>query len=76
MDFSLSTDQEAFVASARAFGRDRVGPRASEIDRTGIYPRALVTEAGALGLLAVTLPQRWGGAGRDYVSYALARRSL
>ena len=73
MDFSLQADQEAFVARARAFARDRVaaGGRRS-IDEAGEYPRALVAEAAALGLMGVTIPVELGGAGRDYVTYALA----
>lgn len=72
MDFSLSADQEAFLASVRAFSRDRVAPAASRIDETGEYPRALVAEAASLGLMGVTIPKESGGAGRDYVTYALA----
>ncbi len=72
MDFSLSADTQAFVERAAAFARDRVEPLAAEIDRTAVYPRALVSEAAALGLIGVTVPGEWGGAGRDYVTYALA----
>ena len=72
MDFSLSPDQEAFVERARAFARERVAPQAADIDRTAAYPRELVREAAGLGLLGATIPEPWGGAGRDYVSYALA----
>jgi alkylation response protein AidB-like acyl-CoA dehydrogenase len=72
MDFALSADSQAFVDRATAFARDRVEPLAAEIDRTAAYPRALVSEAAALGLVGVTVPGEWGGAGRDYMTYALA----
>jgi alkylation response protein AidB-like acyl-CoA dehydrogenase len=72
MDFSLSSDQEAFLASVRAFARDRVAPRAAAIDASGVFPRALVAEAASIGLMGVTVPRAFGGAGRDYVSYAAA----
>jgi alkylation response protein AidB-like acyl-CoA dehydrogenase len=72
MDFSLSSDQESFLASVRAFARDRVAPRAAAIDASGAFPRALVAEAASLGLMGVTVPRAFGGAGRDYVSYAAA----
>ena len=72
MDFSLSPEQETFLASVRAFARERVAPAAAHIDESGDYPRELVTEAAALGLMGVTIPAESGGAGRDYVSYALA----
>ena len=76
MDFSLSPEQDAFVAAVRAFARDRVAPAAAAIDESGEYPRALVAEAAALGLMGVTIPKDAGGAGRDYVSYALAMEAV
>jgi len=72
VDFSLSPSQESFVAAARAFARDRVAPQAADVDASGRYPRQLVAEAAALGLMGATIPSEWGGAGRDYVSYAAA----
>jgi butyryl-CoA dehydrogenase len=76
MDFALSAEQEAFVATARAFARDRVAPAAAAIDESGEYPRALVAEAAALGLMGVTIPKTAGGAGRDYVTYALSMEAI
>jgi butyryl-CoA dehydrogenase len=76
MDFSLSADQEAFVAAARAFARDRVAPAAAAIDESGEYPRTLVAEAAALGLMGVTISKDAGGAGRDYVTYALSMEAI
>lgn len=72
MDFSLSPEHESYLAAVRAFARDRVAPLAARIDETGEYPRALVAEAAALGLMGVTLPRAAGGEGRDYVTYATA----
>jgi alkylation response protein AidB-like acyl-CoA dehydrogenase len=72
VDFSLTSDQEAFVSSIRDFARDRIAPRAAGIDASGEFPRDLVSEAGRLGLMGVTIPVAQGGAGRDYLSYALA----
>lgn len=72
MDFALSSDQEAFLSQIREFARARVAARAPEIDASGEFPRALVQEAGRLGLMGVTIPTALGGAGRDYLSYALA----
>jgi butyryl-CoA dehydrogenase len=76
MDFALSAEQDAFVAAVRAFARDRVAPAAAGIDESGEYPRALVSEAAALGLAGVTIPRAAGGAGRDYVSYAHAMEAI
>ena len=76
MDFSLSTDQDTFVAAVRAFARERVAPAAAAIDASGEFPRALVAEAAALGLMGITVSREQGGAGRDYVSYALAMEAI
>ena len=76
MDFSLSPEQEAFVARARTFARERVHPAAAHIDEAGAYPRELVAEAAALGLMGVNIPVAWGGAGRDYVTYALSMEAV
>jgi butyryl-CoA dehydrogenase len=72
MDFSLTAEQESYVAAVGAFARDRVAPRAADIDATAAYPRDLVAEAAAIGLMGVTIPRERGGAGRDYVTYAAA----
>ena len=76
MDFSLNSDQESFVARARTFARERVQPAAAHIDEAGEYPRALVAEAATLGLMGVNIPVQFGGAGRDYVTYALAMEAV
>jgi len=72
MDFSLTGDQQAYLDRVRAFAADEVAPRADEIDARDVYPRDLVRRAGDLGLMGVTIPGHHGGAGRDYVTYALA----
>jgi len=72
MEFAISSEQQAFVDRVTAFARERVAPRAADIDASGEYPRDLIGEAAALGLMGVTIPADAGGAGRDYLSYALA----
>ena len=76
VDFSLSAAQDAFIAAAREFAREQVAPRAAEIDETGQFPRDLVNAAAAVGLTGATIRPEWGGAGRDYVSYALAIEAI
>jgi butyryl-CoA dehydrogenase len=72
MDFSVSAEHVAFVDRARAFARDRVAPRAAAIDATGVFPRDLIAEAGALGLMGATVPVGDGGSGQTYAAYAAA----
>jgi butyryl-CoA dehydrogenase len=76
MDLDLSEDQKAFLQRAAAFASAAVAARAAEIDETNAFPRDLVREAAQLGLMGVTIAPDWGGAGQDYVTYALAIESL
>lgn len=76
MTFDLTPDQQAFQQSVERFAADTVEPRAQGIDDTGAYPRDLIAALADRGLLGVTIPREWGGAGRDYLSYALALEAL
>src|SRR5258705_5213401 len=72
MILELTDEQAAFQQEIAAFAAERLAPAAAGIDEDGRFPLALVKELAARGLLGVTIPQASGGAGRDYVSYALA----
>ena len=72
MRLELTADQEAFRQSVQQFADTAVKPRAAEIDESDQFPRDLVGQAADLGLMGVTVPPEWGGAGRDYVSYSIA----
>ncbi len=68
----LTEEQVLIRDTARAFARDRLAPFAAEREAAGEIPRAVIAEMGALGLMGMTVPPEWGGAGADHVSYALA----
>jgi butyryl-CoA dehydrogenase len=69
----LLTDTQLLVRdTAREFARARVAPNAREWEAAGAIPRDVLDEMGALGMLGMTVPESLGGAGLDYVSYALA----
>src|SRR5262245_62211680 len=72
MNFDLTPEQQAFKAQIEQFAREIVAPRAAAIDKSGEFPTDVMHAAAQQGLLGVTIPKAWGGAGRDYVSYALA----
>jgi alkylation response protein AidB-like acyl-CoA dehydrogenase len=76
MTFEPTDAQRAFADAARRFATERVAPRAAAIDEEATFPRDLVSEAGTLGLMGVTIPEAWGGAGQDYVAYALALEAV
>jgi alkylation response protein AidB-like acyl-CoA dehydrogenase len=72
----LDDRQAAFQRDIAAFAADTVAPRAQAIDETNQFPRDIVKALAGRGLLGVTVPREWGGAGLDYVSYALALEAL
>ena len=76
MILELTEGQASFQRTIERFAADRVAPEAPGIDDQGTFPRALMREAAGLGLMGVTIPTEWGGAGRDYISYALAVEAL
>jgi alkylation response protein AidB-like acyl-CoA dehydrogenase len=76
MQLELTSDQKAFRERIDQFAREVVAPRAASIDKTGEYPADVMHAAAGHGLLGVTIPKAWGGAGRDYLSYALAIESI
>ncbi len=76
MDLELTDTQRDFQQRIVEFARERIAPEAAAIDERGVFPRALVAGMAALGLLGVTIPTEWAGAGLDYISYALAIEAI
>jgi butyryl-CoA dehydrogenase len=76
MELELTEAQTEFQRRVEQFAAERVAPAAAAIDELGAFPRDLVREAATLGLMGVTIPEAWGGAGQDYVSYALALEAI
>jgi alkylation response protein AidB-like acyl-CoA dehydrogenase len=68
----LSDTQVAIRDAVRVFAQHEIRPRAAEFEAAAAYPRSLFRELAGLGLMGMTAPEKWGGAGADYVSYALA----
>src|SRR6185295_18711957 len=76
MILELTSEQQAFQQQAERFAREIVAQRAAGIDKSGEFPSDVMHAAASQGLLGVTIPKAWGGAGRDYVSYALAIEAI
>jgi alkylation response protein AidB-like acyl-CoA dehydrogenase len=76
VDFELSDDQREIQALARDFAKEQIEPNAGEWDRAHAFPRDLLTRLGELGLLGVCVPEEYGGAGADFVSYILVLEEL
>ncbi|HEY7794577.1 MAG TPA: acyl-CoA dehydrogenase family protein [Gaiellaceae bacterium] len=76
MDLDLTPEQELVRETVREFAREKVAPVAEELDRESRFPYELVAELGELGLMGLPVPEAYGGAGGDTVSYALAIEEL
>jgi alkylation response protein AidB-like acyl-CoA dehydrogenase len=76
MDFELSPEQREIQALARDFAKDQIEPNATEWDRAHAFPRELLPRLGELGLLGVCIPEEYGGAGADFLSYVLVLEEL
>ena len=76
MNFDLDSEHELVRSTVREFARERVAPLAGELDREGRFPLELVAGMAELGLMGMTIPEEYGGAGTDTVAYAIAVEEL
>src|ERR1043166_7501391 len=76
MVFDLSADQREIQALARDFAEAEIAPNAPEWDRAHGFPRELLPKLADLGLLGVCIPEEYGGAGADFLSYILVLEEI
>ena len=76
MNFELTSEQQLLKDTVRDFAWTRVAPAAAELDREARFPYELVAEMAELGLMGIPIPEEYGGAGADTVSYAIADEEL
>ena len=76
MDFELNPEQREIQTLARDFGVEKIEPHASDWDREHHFPRDLFGELAELGLMGVCVPEEYGGAGADFLSYILVLEEL
>ena len=76
MDFELTPEQREIQELTRAFARAEIEPHAAAWDREHRFPRELFGQLAELGLMGVCVPEEHGGAGADFVSYALVLEEL
>lgn len=72
MDFELSTEQRMIRDMVRDFAEAEIAPLAAELDKTGRFPLEVFEKMGKLGLMGLPIPEEYGGAGADMISYTLA----
>ncbi len=76
MNFDLAPEHELVRKTVREFAEERVAPVAAELDREQRFPYELVGELAELGLMGMPVPEEYGGAGADTLSYAIAVEEL
>jgi alkylation response protein AidB-like acyl-CoA dehydrogenase len=76
MDFALSDDQREIQALTRDFAQAEIEPNASQWDRDHHFPRELYGKLAELGLMGACVPEEYGGAGADFLSYILVLEEL
>jgi len=76
MDFALSDEQREIQALAREFAAAEIEPNAADWDRAHGFPAELLGKLAELGLMGVCIPEAYGGAGADFVSYVLVLEEL
>lgn len=74
--FSLSEEHEMIRQTARDFAQKEIAPVAAEFDESGEFPYETVMKMGALGLMGIEVPEEYGGAGLDTLSYVLALEEI
>jgi short/branched chain acyl-CoA dehydrogenase len=76
LNFDLTQEQQLVRDTVREFAESRIAPVAAELDREHRFPYELVAELAELGLMGMTVPEEYGGAGADTLSYAVAVEEL
>jgi short-chain 2-methylacyl-CoA dehydrogenase len=76
VNFDLEREHELIRDTVRQFALERVAPVAEELDREKRFPYEIVSELAELGLMGMTIPEEYGGAGADTLSYAIAVEEL
>jgi short-chain 2-methylacyl-CoA dehydrogenase len=76
LNFDLTQEQQLVRDTVRDFAVSRIEPIAAELDREHRFPYELIAELAELGLMGMTVPEEYGGAGTDTLSYALAVEEL
>ncbi len=76
MDFALREEHRLVQQTAREFATHKILPVAAQLDAEHRFPADIVRALGELGLMGVTVPEEYGGAGMDHVAYVLAMEEV
>ena len=75
-DYGLGETLTEVRAQVRRFAREKIAPLADEIDRSNQFPRHLWPQLGELGLLGITVPERWGGSNLGYLAHIIVMEEI
>ncbi len=76
MNFELTEEQQMIRKMVRDFAEKEIAPIAQETDEKGEFPWPTIRKMGPLGLLGLPIPEEYGGAGADNVSFAIAMEEI
>lgn len=76
MDFALTEEHQMVRKMVREFAEKEIAPYIKELDRKHQYSRDILTKMGQQGILGICIPVKYGGAGMDYISLAIACEEL
>jgi glutaryl-CoA dehydrogenase (non-decarboxylating) len=76
IDFELSEEHRILEQTVRDWGAREVAPRIRDLDREHRFDRSILPQMASLGLLGVSVPAQYGGAGMDYISLGVVSEEL
>jgi butyryl-CoA dehydrogenase len=76
MDFELTDEQKMIRDTARDFAAREIAPKAAALDKTNEWPREILARMAELGFMGMAIPEEFGGAGLDTLSYALVMEEI
>jgi len=76
MNFKLTEEQELIKNTVREFAEKNIEPIAFQLDEKNIFPEKILKEMGQLSIMGLPYPSKYGGSGKDIISYAIAVEEL
>ncbi len=76
MDFSYTEEQQLIQKTAREFAQEHLAPSVIERDEKAEFPKEQLKLLGELGFMGMMIPEEWGGAGLDTISFCIAMEEI